>query len=891
MNSHFFPLLIFHSVITILCILIAIPSSYCKDDEQYLACNRRSSCGPHFLDIPYPFWGNNIRPQYCGRQEFELKCQDNQHTAIQFGDQSFRVLDINGLNQIMTIARADLLVSICPMIFQKTIINHTLFSYSRNVGNISVYYDCSGELSSLGQNNFSCYLQRGEITGFYTIDNDSRLRNRTNSCKRVIKVPVLLTDVGDVLAGRLSEALNQGFEVEYRTDNASCSACLSSFGICGSNRYSDQFACLCLDKPRSRICPSGNSPNTSPKINGGASEACGIIGIVTMASVFFCLVRSKISSNPSMSSFGKMRNSCQDLEAFIRDCGPLALKRFNFSDVTMITNSFEVKLGEGGYGCVYKGKLSDGRLVAVKLLNISKWNGQDFINEVVSISRTSHINVVTLLGYCLEGSKRALIYEFMPNGSLEKFIYNGDTTKPTQQLRWEKMYEIVVGIARGLEYLHRGCNTRILHFDIKPHNILLDEDFCPKISDFGLAKLCPKNKSIVSILDARGTIGYIAPEVFNRYFGNVSHKSDVYSYGMMVLEIVGCRKNLDVRGHNSSELYFPQWVYRQVAQGQEFEWPGVVTIEENEIAKKMIIVGLCHLCPSLALHSILTILCVLIAVPSSYCDEDEQYTTCNRSYSCGQIDHDVWYPFWGNNRPQFCGLRGFELRCDDNQYTSIQIGDQTFRVLFIHVVLQKVIIARNDLSGSLCSAGIFQDFREIIIDHNLFNYSPNVRNLSLYYNCSDELSREGKNDISCPPEKITGFYTIDGNSLLPNRSKSCNRVIKVPFLQTDEPPLNTTRDLLAGKWNDVLIRGFEVEYRTYNEACSRCVSSAGICGSNQSNLEQFACLCRDKPHMNTCANPGMAKLSPLWQSLVMDLYDQLIMMLVKLKEAFIPSYL
>ncbi|KAJ4713436.1 Receptor-like protein kinase [Melia azedarach] len=206
-----------------------------------------------------------------------------------------------------------------------------------------------------------------------------------------------------------------------------------------------------------------------------------------------------------------------------------------------------------------------------------------------------------------------------------------------------------------------------------------------------------------------------------------------------------------------------------------------------------------HLCPSLALHSILTILCVLIAIPSSYCDEDEKYTTCNRSYSCGQID-----------RP-----------------------------------------------------GIFHDFREIIIDRNLFNYSPNVRVLSLYYNCGDKLSQEGKNDISCPtePEKITGFYTIDGNSLLPNRSKSCNRVIKVPFLQTDEPSFNTTNDLLAGKWNDVLRRGFEVEYRTYNEACSQCVSSSGICGSNPSNLEQFACLCRDKPHMNTCDNPGM--LPPL----------------------------
>jgi serine/threonine protein kinase len=102
--------------------------------------------------------------------------------------------------------------------------------------------------------------------------------------------------------------------------------------------------------------------------------------------------------------------------------------------------------------------------------------------------------------------------------------------------------------------LHRGSNTRILHFDIKPHNILLDENFCPKVSDFGLAKICPREKSIISIVGARGTIGYIAPKVFSRSFGGVSHKSDVYSDGMMVLEMVGGRKNIDVSVDCTSEI-------------------------------------------------------------------------------------------------------------------------------------------------------------------------------------------------------------------------------------------------------------------------------------------------------------------------------------------------
>ncbi|KAG8382864.1 hypothetical protein BUALT_Bualt05G0123600 [Buddleja alternifolia] len=153
------------------------------------------------------------------------------------------------------------------------------------------------------------------------------------------------------------------------------------------------------------------------------------------------------------------------------------------------------------------------------------------------------------------------------------------------------MFEIAVDIARGLEYLHRGCNMRILHLDIKPHNILLDKDFHPKISDFGLAKLCPDRASIVSMSGARGTVGYIAPEVFCRNFGEVSHKSDVYSYGMMVLEIVGERTKVDLGLDESrSEAYFPYWVYKHLElDADEEDRDGVV--EEDE-KRKLTIVGL-----------------------------------------------------------------------------------------------------------------------------------------------------------------------------------------------------------------------------------------------------------------------------------------------------------
>ncbi|KAM0055857.1 putative glycerophosphodiester phosphodiesterase, protein kinase RLK-Pelle-LRK10L-2 family [Helianthus debilis subsp. tardiflorus] len=222
-------------------------------------------------------------------------------------------------------------------------------------------------------------------------------------------------------------------------------------------------------------------------------------------------------------------------EMFLQNHEFLAPKRFSYAQVEKMTNSFNFELGKGGFGTVYKGVLGNQNLVAVKVLSELKGDGEDFINE---------------------GHKEALIYEFMPNGSLERFIYNRGSSKSCQ-LGWEKLHQIAIGIARGLEYLHRGCSTRLLHFDIKPHNILLDNDFCPKISDFGLPKLFREKESKISMSRMRGTPGYIVPELFSRNFGEVSHKSDVYSYGVMILEMVGGRKNIEVGVDHTSEIYFP----------------------------------------------------------------------------------------------------------------------------------------------------------------------------------------------------------------------------------------------------------------------------------------------------------------------------------------------
>ncbi|XP_017231925.1 rust resistance kinase Lr10 isoform X2 [Daucus carota subsp. sativus] len=276
------------------------------------------------------------------------------------------------------------------------------------------------------------------------------------------------------------------------------------------------------------------------------------------------------------------------IEMFLANYQAMKPTRYSYADIKKITSNFSEKLGQGGYGSVYKGQITSEIIVAVKVLNSDpNADGEDFINEVGTIGRIYHVNVVRLVGYCADGCNRALIYEFQPNDSLEKFKYSG--RNHNNFLGWEKMQGIALGIARGIEYLHQGCAQQILHFDIKPNNILLDSNYNPKISDFGLAKLCSRDQSLVSMTMARGTIGYIAPEVFSRNFGKVSSKSDVYSFGMLLLEMVGSRNNTAVK--NDTETYFPEWIYHHLEEGGEV----AIQIEKEEdsnIAKKLTIVGL-----------------------------------------------------------------------------------------------------------------------------------------------------------------------------------------------------------------------------------------------------------------------------------------------------------
>ncbi|KAI3949728.1 hypothetical protein MKX01_040945 [Papaver californicum] len=217
---------------------------------------------------------------------------------------------------------------------------------------------------------------------------------------------------------------------------------------------------------------------------------------------------------------------------------------YTFRELATATRNFkEVNLiGEGGFGRVYKGRLETGQIVAVKQLDQNGVQGnQEFIVEVLMLSLLHHFNLVTLFGYCTDGDQRLLIYDYMPMGSLEDHLFGKSSN--TVPLDWNTRMKIAVGAARGLEYLHCTANPPVIYRDLKSANILLDKDFNPKLSDFGLAKLGPVGDNTHVSTRVMGTYGYCAPEY--AMSGKLTLKSDIYSFGVVLLELITGRKAVD----------------------------------------------------------------------------------------------------------------------------------------------------------------------------------------------------------------------------------------------------------------------------------------------------------------------------------------------------------
>ncbi|XVF14958.1 hypothetical protein REPUB_Repub09cG0106100 [Reevesia pubescens] len=258
---------------------------------------------------------------------------------------------------------------------------------------------------------------------------------------------------------------------------------------------------------------------------------------------------------------------------------------FSFAEIEQMTDNFKEEIGKGAFGTVYKGTImSDGlKVVAVKRLDkVSNQGEREFQNEMKIIGRTHHRNLVRLLGYCHDGPNRLLIYEYMINGSLADVLFT-----PEKKPCWNERVEIARNIARGLLYLHEECETQIIHCDIKSQNILMDEQRQAKIADFGLAKLLKPDQT-KTFTRIRGTRGYVAPEWHRKL--PVTVKADVYSFGIVVLEIICCRRSVNWSLLEEEDV-LEEWVYNCFEAGEVRKLVGDEDVDEKQL-ERMVRVGL-----------------------------------------------------------------------------------------------------------------------------------------------------------------------------------------------------------------------------------------------------------------------------------------------------------
>ncbi|XP_012833989.1 PREDICTED: glycerophosphodiester phosphodiesterase protein kinase domain-containing GDPDL2-like [Erythranthe guttata] len=522
-------------------------------------------CSKHSPIIRFPFRHQTLQPQHCGYPGFDLNCDHKKDTVLVLPfSVNVVVKEINYASQTILVYDPECLPQKLPHLNLSTSSFNFLLDHDYLISDCAIY-KCSDADKSLYR--FPCLID--PINKYYIVNTIQEL----TSC----------TKIHDILDVPWSISDKNGFRLEW--SEPTCGHCEAQGKRCSLHNSTRLDSIQCIDKQPTII---HHDYHLSKEIfcllvtEALKKRLIAGFGCFLAVIILVALVHQYIR-------FRTGRENQIKVEKFLQDYRALKPSRFSYSDITRITHQFRDKLGEGGYGVVYKGKLNNEIDVAVKVLNNSKGNGEEFVNEVSTIGRIHHVNIVRLVGFCADGFRRALVYEFLRNDSLEKIIFQAGSKKIS--LDWEKLKDIALGIARGIEYLHEGCDQQILHFDIKPQNVLLDHNFNPKICDFGLAKLCSKEQSAVTMTAARGTMGYIAPEVLSRTFGRVSYKSDVYSFGMLLLEMVGGRKNEDRNVNNTSPVYFPQWIYNHINAEDNPMWEQIDE-EGNSIARKLSIVGL-----------------------------------------------------------------------------------------------------------------------------------------------------------------------------------------------------------------------------------------------------------------------------------------------------------
>ncbi|KAL5555693.1 hypothetical protein UlMin_037929 [Ulmus minor] len=471
--------------------------------------------------------------------------------------------------------------------------------YSHNLnrnGSWSIEWSSSGDMCApkglCGLNGFCVMLDQKAtcrcLPGFEFVD----AGNRTSGCERNFTaescgnknksgftvVELLETVWEDVPYSVLSLPQKEDCK-QACIDDCNCDAAFYEDGKCRKQRIPLRFGRRKLGDSNIALikeyAPVINAVRLVPKENKKKVRvdililsvfliALGSVMLVIAVVVFYR------SNSRAYRSIGRGGN-----DAEMSEVGP---RLYNYEELENMTDGFKEEIGRGSFGTVYKGTiLGSQKLVAVKRLEKVLEEGErEFQNEMRAIGRTNHRNLVHLLGYCHEGPKRLLVYEYMSNGSLANMLFATED-RPC----WDERLGIACGIARGILYLHEECETQIIHCDIKPENILMDENRCAKISDFGLAKLLKPDQTR-TFTGIRGTRGYVAPEWHRKL--PITVKADVYSFGIVLLEIICCRKNV-IWDLPEEEAILEDWAFDCFQSGELLKLVGSEEIEKRELGR------------------------------------------------------------------------------------------------------------------------------------------------------------------------------------------------------------------------------------------------------------------------------------------------------------------
>ncbi|KAL3375294.1 hypothetical protein AABB24_006668 [Solanum stoloniferum] len=522
-----------------------VRSSANNDTSSYAFCPKSTCNG---VEISYPFWRldnyNASAPQYCGYPGFGINCSKNQPLPIIYlpGD-AFYVKSIDYKSYSLALVDADVFNETCPRARHNLTLEKLPFKFSDSALELTFYFDCTEPLpDSLPA---ECLKSSGNRTYFYVGETEPDDLNWFGICEEKVVATVKERrrfQNNDWIRG-FGAAMGEGFVLDWWSASE-CGQCEESDGRCGYNNSTHNLLCYCRDGTVKFKHCEGDKRDIRVKVAVGVAAAA--FTAIVACVIFFLYYRRQKKRHAGSSLISRSilsyPTSTMDPEKASHYFG---VHVFDYNELEEATNSFDSskELGEGGFGTVYKGKLRDGRVVAVKRLYENNYKRvEQFRNEIEILTRLRHRNLVTLYGCTSRhGRELLLVYEYISNGTVADHLH-GEFSKPGS-LSWNTRMSISIETASALAFLH---NSEVIHRDVKTNNILLDSNFCVKVADFGLSRLFPTDVTHVSTAP-QGTPGYVDPQYHECY--QLTSKSDVYSFGVVLIELISSLPAVDICRH------------------------------------------------------------------------------------------------------------------------------------------------------------------------------------------------------------------------------------------------------------------------------------------------------------------------------------------------------